>query len=262
MTDTTGESLRERQARAVRDELRHAFVGLVAERGVDGFSLADVAEAAGVSERTLYRHYASRDDLVRAIKDEDVAAMDRELRERAGPYDLGDPEAFVHVYEVFERHADLMKAGRVLRLAGMDAQASATRTEQVRREFDGMVHPEALDQVVAIGRALGGVDAWLRMREPDVDLDSRRAGHAVQWALQVLLREARKVDGPLVPSSDANGAGVLGAAEEGPAGDRPGPEGTDEAAHERGEPVGHADEEAGPDGDEDDGEGSGGDRDD
>jgi AcrR family transcriptional regulator len=241
MTETTGETLRERQARAVRDELRHAFVHLVAERGLDGFALVDVAAAAGVSERTLYRHYPSRDDLVRAIKEEDVAAMDRELLERAGPYDLDDPEALVHVYEVFERHTELMKVGRVLRLAGMDARASATRTEYVRRQFEGIVHPEALDQVVAISRALGGVDAWLRMREPDVDLDSRRAGHAVQWALQVLFREARTADGPLVPSSGGVGTDVVARD------DRH----TDGGRHDR----------EGTDGDED-GEGSDGDRDD
>lgn len=202
MTTPGTESLRERQARAVREELRGAFVRLVAERGVEDVSLADVAAAAGVSERTLYRHYASREALVEAIRDEDVSALDLQIRERAGAYSITDPDVMVRVYEVFEDHAELMEVGRLLRLAGQDEQASAGRTDSVRRAFEGMVHPDAIDQVVAIGRVLGGVDAWLRMREPDIDLDNERAGHAVQWALQVILEAAAAVDGPLVPRDD------------------------------------------------------------
>lgn len=199
MTET--ETLRERQARAVRSELRAAFVRLVAEHGLGAVALADVAAAAGVSERTLYRHYASREAILDAIVADDVTALDREVRERAGPYSLADPDAFVAMYEVWEEHADLMAVGRLLRLAGQDRQASAGRTDVLRRSFEDHVHPEALDQVVGVARLLAGSDAWLRMREPDVGLDAERAGHAVQWALQVLLEAAREVDGPLVPRS-------------------------------------------------------------
>jgi AcrR family transcriptional regulator len=204
-----GETLRERQARTVRAELRAAFVRLVAEQGLEAVSLAEVADAAGVSERTLYRHYPNRDILLEAILEEDVGALDREVRERGGPYSLADPDAFVTMYEVWEEHADLMTLGRLLRLAGQDRQASAGRTDVLRRAFEGHVHPDALDQVVAIGRVLAGADAWLRMREPDVALDTERAGHAVQWALQVITEAAAEADGPLVPRADDEVSDVL-----------------------------------------------------
>jgi AcrR family transcriptional regulator len=40
---------------------------LFAERGIDGTSMRDIAEAAGVREAAIYRHFASKDDLARDI---------------------------------------------------------------------------------------------------------------------------------------------------------------------------------------------------
>lgn len=205
MTAHRDESLRERQAKAVRTELREAFVRLVAKRGLDAVSLAEVADAAGVSERTLYRHYPSREALIQAVLDEDVARFDREIAERTGTFDLADPDVVVRMYEVFEENIDLVKVGRLLRLAGEIDEASQGRTAALRRDLADEVHPEALDQMVGLGRALGGVDVWLRLREPDIGLDNESAGRAIQWALQILLREVRKVEGSLTPISEEEG---------------------------------------------------------
>ena len=43
---------------------------LIAERGPDGFSMEDVATAAGVGKGTVFRRFGDRDGLVRAVVDE------------------------------------------------------------------------------------------------------------------------------------------------------------------------------------------------
>lgn len=43
---------------------------LIAERGPDGFSMDDVATAAGVGKGTVFRRFGDRDSLVRAVVDE------------------------------------------------------------------------------------------------------------------------------------------------------------------------------------------------
>jgi AcrR family transcriptional regulator len=52
-------------------DLRRALVEhsvtLVREHGVDGFSLRAAARAAGVDPAAVYRHFADRDDLMRAV---------------------------------------------------------------------------------------------------------------------------------------------------------------------------------------------------
>ncbi len=40
---------------------------LFAERGIDGTSMRDIAEAAGVREAAIYRHFAGKDELAREI---------------------------------------------------------------------------------------------------------------------------------------------------------------------------------------------------
>ena len=51
---------------AATDAVLDAVVGLLAEHGTRRWSMEDVAERAGVGRATVYRRFASRDDLVRA----------------------------------------------------------------------------------------------------------------------------------------------------------------------------------------------------
>ena len=50
-----------------RPVIVRAATSLFAERGIDGTSMRDIAEAAGVREAAIYRHFAGKDDLAREI---------------------------------------------------------------------------------------------------------------------------------------------------------------------------------------------------
>lgn len=202
-------TLRERQAQQVAADIRHAFVRLVNRTGPNGFSLRDVATEAGVSERTLYRYYPGRDELVRAVQDHENADLERQLAAvRAHLTDLSDPETVARVFEVFEANRDLVEASGLLRASGDDHGASASRTDEVHRivsrDFD--LSDEGVRQLVGVIRAISSSAGWLRMTAPDVGLDSREAGHAAQWALEVLLAAARDESGPLRPRGDRHDA--------------------------------------------------------
>lgn len=47
----------------VRGKVERAALELFAAKGVDGVSIAEIAEAAGVAQGALYRHYRSKDEL-------------------------------------------------------------------------------------------------------------------------------------------------------------------------------------------------------
>lgn len=51
----------------LRRSLVEHSVALVRDHGVDGFSLRAAARAAGVDPAAVYRHFADRDDLMRAV---------------------------------------------------------------------------------------------------------------------------------------------------------------------------------------------------
>jgi AcrR family transcriptional regulator len=63
-----------------------AAIDLLAERGYSGFSVEAVVERTGVAKTTLYRHWATRDDLLAAaIAKLDGAGLDGAGLDGAGP---------------------------------------------------------------------------------------------------------------------------------------------------------------------------------
>jgi AcrR family transcriptional regulator len=76
------EPVRARARRALRGEITSQALGLFSERGFDAVTADELAEAVGVSRRTLFRLFATKEDIVVAafedLGDEALTA----LRER------------------------------------------------------------------------------------------------------------------------------------------------------------------------------------
>ena len=60
---------------STKTRIKDAALRLFVERGVAETSVRDLAEAAGIAEGTLYRHYAAKDDMVRDLFQEHYAAF-------------------------------------------------------------------------------------------------------------------------------------------------------------------------------------------
>jgi AcrR family transcriptional regulator len=76
----------EQKSGTKRPVIVRAATSLFARRGVDATSMRDIAEAAGVREAAIYRHFASKDDLSREIFASWYGWYSRQLREIArGP---------------------------------------------------------------------------------------------------------------------------------------------------------------------------------
>src|SRR5262245_6984947 len=77
---TTG--LRERKKRETRDALTQAAFRLFAERGYDETTLAEIAEAAGVSTRTIFAYFPSKEDILFSTIETMCDALGQALAER------------------------------------------------------------------------------------------------------------------------------------------------------------------------------------
>jgi AcrR family transcriptional regulator len=74
--------LRARKKRRTRDAIVEAAMDLFTRRGFDAVTVAEIARAADVSEKTVFNHFASKEDLVFEHRRERLAALADALRER------------------------------------------------------------------------------------------------------------------------------------------------------------------------------------
>ncbi|MEU6409619.1 TetR family transcriptional regulator [Microbispora sp. NPDC046933] len=81
MTERLG--LRERKKRQTRSLISDVASGLFMQRGFDNVTVAEVAEAAGVSTKTVFNYFPRKEDLFLDRFPEAVELVTRAVRERA-----------------------------------------------------------------------------------------------------------------------------------------------------------------------------------
>lgn len=82
------------EAEATRSRLLDTAERLFSERGVSRTSLADIADAAGVTRGAIYWHFRNKADLFDAMMSRVTLPME-EMAQRAADQGLDDPLAFV-----------------------------------------------------------------------------------------------------------------------------------------------------------------------
>jgi AcrR family transcriptional regulator len=108
--------LQERKQELVRGELGRVAWALFARKGYEATTVAEIARAAGVSRRTFFRYYASKEDVLVLTSDEvALELLDAVARRPAGEAPLrAIHRALVPVLE--KRLADAAFARVVIRL--------------------------------------------------------------------------------------------------------------------------------------------------
>jgi AcrR family transcriptional regulator len=190
--------LRERQAQQTRELIVDTLVDLLETRRADEVTSRDLARTAGVSERTLYRHFPDREALLAGLSERVV-----HLANPAPgiPVDSVDdlPGVAVALMAGLDEHHVAARAEALLN-ADPRRYSPATREHTERmRELVAEAFPD-LDEreqvrVTAVVRCLVSAQAWLRMRE-ELGVPGAEAGPTVAWVLETLFREIRRGHGP------------------------------------------------------------------
>jgi AcrR family transcriptional regulator len=127
--DAVSPGWREEKKQRTRDAIVDAALALFARDGYDAVTIADVARAAGVGERTVYRYVADKEDILFADDTAMRTALAASLR--AQPRDRSVPEALrVAAHEVGAVLADDWP-----RLAARAAVIAATPALQARERL-------------------------------------------------------------------------------------------------------------------------------
>ena len=186
--------LREEQAQRTRDVILDALTDLLAEHRVDEVSTKQIAERAGVSLPTVYRHFPDRAALVEGLANRvDLAASSHPVGR--GATSLDDLVAWGGAaYRAADEHYRTTVAEAVLnsdprRFSNASRRRSEEMAQLVRDEFPEMSADDHL-RITALFRTLASIQTWLRMRE-EFGLTGDQSGPVVQWAIATLLREIR-----------------------------------------------------------------------
>jgi AcrR family transcriptional regulator len=187
-------------------------IELIAERGVRGFSLAELSRRAGVTVAAPYRHFADRDELLAAVG---VRALHAFRQALTADIDAGDPPerraaAMVRGYVVFAAEQ------RALFEVLFDANLDKGRFPELRQAWEpvddlletgiGALCPDDPDLAVVLGDASYG-DA------PGAVQDV--AGRAANAALALIAGRAALIAGRAALAADS-GAATSSRAEPGP----------------------------------------------
>jgi AcrR family transcriptional regulator len=153
--------LRETKKLRTRQEIAEAAMGLFARRGFDHVTVAEVAEAAGVSEKTVFNYFPTKEDLfydevpareaaiVDAVRNrkpgESIAAALERLQVR-GSDRLASP-GFATFARIIEESRALQAKELEIMARYTDALAGAIREELGVHELDAKVAANVLVSV-------------------------------------------------------------------------------------------------------------------
>lgn len=182
---------------ATRAKIIDAVVRVVLDDGVHAFTVQNVAQKAGVSHRTVYRHFQTREDLLEGL----TAVLD-ERASRAHvptiPNTFDDVlEAIVPSFEAMGEQAEAVQAYVItsiaLRWQDAGRKARTLAFERVTRNAFPNLSLEEVREVAAVVRSIASTRSWYQLTV-EGGLDVQAAARASEWALRALFKDLSSRD--------------------------------------------------------------------
>jgi AcrR family transcriptional regulator len=214
------EGLRERKRRLTRQLISDAATSMFVTRGFDHVKVSEVADRVGVSEKTIYNYFPTKESLVLDIADESVERLAQALRQRGPHQSLSDAvvdalqadlerfyDAPDELLEFIPRFGHMIDSTPTLRAAWLELHDRLAKVAREELAAQAEVDPRDPEPMAA-GRALVGlaevafesqmhhVQEGLRGQElrDAVRADLERAARLLEtglWSFGLLARGAR-----------------------------------------------------------------------
>ena len=200
-----GSDLRDEYAALTRQRIVAAFVESLEDEAADDVSMAAIAKRANIAERTIYRHFKTRAELL-AAAGEWIENNVFGYLPFSSPDEL--PGIFRKLCRSFDRHPHLARAIALTRVGR--AMRASFRLRVYEHHHTAMVpltrhlKPKEVRQAEALAAYLNSVLAWSVLRE-DFGMSSAEISDAIEWALTTLLKDVRRRDAAAARKSSGNG---------------------------------------------------------
>ena len=185
--------LRSRQKEQTRDLILDAVDAILRGAPLSEVTIAAVARQADVTERTIYRHFPTREDLLDAVWRRALHAVtggqDRQLETIDQILDLTRA-----AYRTFDANEGIVRA-LIAAPEGVDAsrQPEEARLAMLRAAYADLLAGVDEDQVNAVVMAthvLSGASAWSHLRDY-CGLDGAEGGKAAALAIELIVAGAK-----------------------------------------------------------------------
>jgi AcrR family transcriptional regulator len=203
-------TLREQQHEFTRELIFQALADVVLEEGVHAFTVQRVAERAGISPRTIYRHFPTRQVLLDALGE-----WGAEEEEQAGGGLPETADGFAELtrslFRGWDAYEAMVRAFAIMRVtANLQPRERRERVQRVDRliyDWAPDAPQQYRDQARHVIRALSGTVTWTQMRT-DLGISGAEAGDAVGYAIDLVLADLkRRSDEAAAAMAEEAGAG-------------------------------------------------------
>jgi AcrR family transcriptional regulator len=184
--------LRDRQSEQTRESILEALAAELAEGGLHELNIPAISRRAGVSVRTVYRYFPTRDALLDAAD----RWMDETIVPGLPPATADEMPAMVErAFKEFDANETVMLAqwasafGRDVRARGRRRRITAY-ADALAEVSSNLSCGEARSAHAIISHLLSSL-TWKTLRE-EFDMKGSESGRAVAWALQTLIDDLER----------------------------------------------------------------------
>ena len=188
-------SIREVQKAQIREAILEALGERLAQGGLNRISVVEIAKKVGISVRTIYRYYPTKDALLEALYKWSADKITGDMRnERSITLDnfmTRRQELFDH----FDRYPNLVKA-QLLSQVGREIRAIGSKKVQklldsALEDLPRKLERDEANRVKAALYLLFSGEAWQHYR--DIwGLSGKQAGETSRWVAGLIIAELSK----------------------------------------------------------------------
>jgi AcrR family transcriptional regulator len=178
------------QKNSTREAILDAVERCLSQGSLDEITFSQVAQEAGVSDRTVYRHFETKELMLEAFwgRVQQTLGIERSTRSWKD-YLETRPEAF----EQMEKRERLIRAVmQSVQAADARRRINPARQVGIRRvvaDAVGKMPEPAFTELCALVHLLGSAPAWAALKDY-WGIDGARAGHVVARAIATLAKAA------------------------------------------------------------------------
>lgn len=183
--------LRSQQLKITREKIMHAVAELISEGYILTFSIKDVAERAGISYGTVYRHFPTRESLLDGLYEFATEVLEQDFSLKSFAFDELS-EVTKKTGEVFERSSTILQAfTMVLATNNIQPQSRRKRDQKyldmVKKNAPSLP-TEAAKQAAAIIAHLHSSLTWVTLRQR-FDFGAEDTADALEWVLKLIIQD-------------------------------------------------------------------------